>query len=98
MSALSRYPHLAELLGGYLHQDWEEEFGTAAEAVAAYRAGAGADDAARSREEIGRLLKRTKSEAGLAKACRALGCAFLPTGGWRRWLEEVSARLAPAEK
>jgi|SRR6266446_2484602 len=32
-----QYPHLKHLLGGYLHQDWNLEFSTPEDAIAAFK-------------------------------------------------------------
>ncbi len=38
------FPALTAFFRGYLHQDFEEEFGSAAEAIAVFRADAGPDE------------------------------------------------------
>lgn len=93
VDAISRYAYLAELLGGYLHEDWREEFEEPMDAVEEYVANSSAEDRFRCQRDIRQLLARTRSDEKLALTCLHLGAAFFPGGGWRRWLDEVDERL-----
>jgi hypothetical protein len=51
------FPGLREFFSGYLHEDFMDEYGSAALAARAFRGDASTEEAAQAREEWGRLRK-----------------------------------------
>jgi hypothetical protein len=92
-----RWPHLASLFGGYLHQDFTVEHGSAPRAVQARLTEMRADEARELSGEWRRFLNVTSGMDAQARA-RALrdtaGGAWAP--GDQREFEVVSALLLDA--
>ncbi|HKM81787.1 MAG TPA: contact-dependent growth inhibition system immunity protein [Candidatus Acidoferrum sp.] len=77
---LANYPALQESLPGYLHEDFQETSGTAAEAVEAFLNEASAEEIQQVREEWGRLRKQFAGRPlkELQAALVRLGIAWRP--------------------
>lgn len=91
------YPHLAQFLGAYLHQDWPEESGSWEAATDLFVSGESADQVRRALRDLRELLDRMADEAALERALDAFGCDYDPTADGvtrRAWLERVGSRLA----
>ena len=74
------FPALQDFLGGYLHEDFSEEYGSAPEALEAFLSDASGDEIQNVKEEWQRfriLLKDRPFEETQA-ALRRLGAAWLP--------------------
>lgn len=91
--AKRRYPSLRNFLGGYLHEDWPEEFGSWEKAVAHYLRQEAPAEVERCRTELRALVVESRTEAGLADLCADFGCAYRPGDGWRKWLKAVLVSL-----
>src|SRR5580704_484929 len=57
------YPHLAQLIGGWFHQDFDIEGGTLEAMIAAFKKVTTPADCAETRADIGRLLSRYDDQA-----------------------------------
>jgi catechol 2,3-dioxygenase-like lactoylglutathione lyase family enzyme len=89
------FPNLFQLLGGYLHQDFDLDHANAdaALAAAAHEDKARAAGAAR---ELDALLASSRDDDGLTRLVERLADGYSPTlDGWRirAWLEHVAAIL-----
>ena len=94
------FPGLSQLFGGYRHQQWPEEHGGVWSAVGAYRDDETPEGVGRARAELADLLSRPLPDDELADLLAALGCSYWPPAdgySLRGWLQELLARLAPAE-
>lgn len=95
------FENLKQLFGGYLHQDWPDEFGSDAEAVQAMIEGDTPDTIAAAREELRELLSMQISEQELANIMvNRLGCYFEPASvgkTYREWLKGVVEQWARAK-
>ncbi len=98
MNATERYPETLQFLGGYLHQDWPEDYATADEAV---RVAIAESDAKRLRgveRELPTLLRLPEDDL---RAVLAELCDYYPPGdgrSWRGWLEEVHRAVSAASR
>jgi hypothetical protein len=74
------YPALLEFVPAYLHQDFGQEYGSAAEAVTAFLADASGDEILQVKDEWRRLLHvlGDRSLGEWQAALRQLGGAWLP--------------------
>jgi len=91
------YPALLEFVPAYLHQDFGEEYGSAAEAVTAFLADASGDEILRVKDEWQRL-RQSLGDRSLAEwqaALRQLGGAWQPQSV--REVQSVSEILSQAE-
>jgi hypothetical protein len=91
------YPALLEFVPAYLHQDFGEEYGSAAEAVTAFLADAGGDEILQVKEEWHRLhqVLGDRSLGEWQAALRQLGGAWEPQTVQE--VQSVSEILARAE-
>lgn len=87
----------AGLLGAYLHQDWQGEFGNADRAVAAIVAGEPLAIRQQAAAELRALLDHDLSEADLERQLNAvLCCEYRPQADGltvRAWLSALAAHL-----
>ncbi len=93
---MNQLPALEQLFGGYLHEDWADDYADVWQAV---------DDFVRSqpsyapavRGEVEQVLTECKSEATLEECLDGLGLVYYPPGlGWssyRTWLIAVADRV-----
>jgi hypothetical protein len=76
----SEFPVLKEFFSGYLHEDFNDEYGSAASAARAFRGDASPEESAQARQEWARLRKilaaRPLSEA--QTSLQKLGGAWRP--------------------
>lgn len=93
----NRYPRLADLLGGWFHQDYDIEGETVAEVIGAFRAVTPADQQAALRADISAFL--TEHSETIEEDFETI---FQPditpsafSGSTRAFLEEIQALLAP---
>lgn len=90
------FPALLEFVPAYLHQDFGEEYGSAAEAVTAFLADASSDQVLQVKEEWQRL-HRVLGDRFLGRwqaALRQLGSAWQPQSVKEvRSVSEILARL-----
>ena len=94
------YADLARLLGGYLHQDFPEEYGSADGAVRAF-AEDGPERVDGAAAEIGGLLDEDRSDADLAALLTRLGSCHRPESDGhtpRSWLAHVRELLTAAAR
>ncbi|MBS0661197.1 MAG: hypothetical protein JSR82_23510 [Verrucomicrobia bacterium] len=96
--ASRRFHSLRTLLGGYLHEDWADEFDRWEEALAHYLRQEPAAEVERCRVELRELVVTRRTDAELGAFCQDLGCAYLPDGGWRKWLKAVLTQLERAAR
>ena len=76
----SDFPELQRVFSGYLHEDFVEEHGTAADALRAFREDADSAERRRFAKEARRFLNRTKllSFDELRPLLQRLGCRWTP--------------------
>jgi hypothetical protein len=91
------YPALLEFVPAYLHQDFGEEYGSAAAAVAAFLADASGDEILQVKEEWQRLhqVLGHRSLGEWQAALRQLGGAWQPQS--MQEVQSVSEILSRAE-
>jgi hypothetical protein len=92
------YPALREMLPAYLHQDFLDEYGSAAAAVKEFLGEAGGDEISQVREDWQRFRKALAGRP--IKECQTaiarLGSAWLPAGeADLRRLDEILSRARP---
>ena len=96
---MKRYPALEQLFGGYLHEDWADDYADFAQAVDAFVEHQ-PDLAPAASGEIAQLLVECDSEADLEQRLDDLGLVYYPPGlGWssyRSWVLAVASRLEEA--
>ncbi len=93
MNAADAYPDLFQLLGGYLHQDFGSDTGTADEALRQAVVDTPDEGRAAVAAQIDSLLAAHRDERSLAIAVNQL-CDYYPPGdglSYRAWLGEVHA-------
>jgi hypothetical protein len=85
----SRFPELRRVFEGYLHEDFVEEYGSAAAAIDAFRADASDDEARAFRDEARRFLAVTRARdfAEVQHLVTRVGSRWIP--GSREELETV---------
>ena len=88
-----RYPLLRQFFGGYLHQDFPEEYGSVAGALRRYREDAGADEFARFAAEWNTFLAETR-DLEAAEIDNILSTEF--GGSWRVASSQEIARFTEA--
>lgn len=93
---MNEFEALETLLGGYLHEDWADDYANAWQAVDDFTH-AEPDHAPALRSDVEEVLKRCGSEAELELQLRRLGLAYRPAyDGWdskRVWLLAVADRV-----
>ena len=75
------FPALAQFFGGYLHQDFLLEHGSAPAAARSFRADASPDEARAVDDELDRLLAMTErwTVTQIRRFLKSLGAAWLPS-------------------
>jgi len=90
----SVYPELRQLFGAYLNAEFAAEYGSVANALAAYRRETGAGHRAAARAELDRLTAAPGAARRLGTDLTALGCEVaLPTAG-EAWSLAATIRRA----
>ena len=91
------WPDLTQLLGGYLHQDWDLDAPTPDDALRdAAREGQGDEQVAGAIQQIDALLTSGYDEASLTAIVERMTAGYSPVlDGWktRDWLEHAKAIL-----
>lgn len=87
----SRFPELRRVFEGYLHEDFVAEYGSAAAAIAAFRADADPAEARAFRDEARRFLALTSALdfAEVQRLVTRVGSRWIPAS--REELESVLA-------
>jgi len=99
-NAATDYPALAQLLGGYYHQDWHEDHATPDAALHAFADGASPETVDAAAGDVDRLLGAGFDDAGLARVLAdGFDCNYVPvanglTPAW--WLIHVRETLRPS--
>jgi len=91
------YPALREFFPGYFHEDFSDEYGSAAGAVKGFLADASGDEILQVKEEW-QLLRKTFQDRAIEElqgALRRLGSAWLPEN--EAQLRDVDEILKSAE-
>ena len=93
----SHFPALLEFLPAYLHQDFREEYDSAADALKAFLSEASGDEIGDVREEWTRLRRNfaRRPFREIQAALEQLGSAWLPEN--EAELKNVDEILTPAE-
>ena len=93
---MTEFKALETLLGGYLHEDWADDYPTALQAIDEF-AHAEPDYAPLIRPDVDEVVRRFGSEAELAIQLHKLGLVYrIQFDGWtshREWLLEVADRV-----
>lgn len=90
-------PALKQVLGGYLHEDFAEEFGSADEALRSAAKDQGAGQVIDALAELDALLRSSFTDEQLTDLIEGLTTGYSPVlDGWeiRSWLEHVQTLLA----
>jgi len=91
------YPALYQLFGGYFHEDWRDESGTAENAIRSYAADAPVEAVSAARDELDRLLGSGLDEAQLSRVLESgFGCMYAPSSDGittADWLTSARALL-----
>ena len=97
MSLSTDFPELTQFLGGYLHEDWVDDYETADEAVFHFLSVARVEQVSAAKRELDAFMKLNLDDASLAEALSLdLGCSYYPPGdglSCREWLSTVQALL-----
>jgi hypothetical protein len=87
---------LKQLLGGYLHEDWADDYPDLWAAIDDFVDGE-PECAPRFRADVDVLLNRCDTEQEIQQAMRQLGMVYYPPGGgwssYRAWLLAVADRV-----
>ncbi len=78
MSIQEQYPYLYQFLGGYFHQDWQDDAAEWETIVQRFFSDASANDLQSTAEEIQLLLEKNLSAEELEYVLESLGCEFTP--------------------
>lgn len=96
---MKRYPALEQLFGGYLHEDWAEDYADFLHAIDAFVENE-PSYAPAAPSESARLLGECATDEILEQRLDDLGLVYYPPGlGWssyRSWVLAVAARLDEA--
>jgi hypothetical protein len=97
--AATDHPALAQLLAGYFHQDWQEDYASPEAAVAAFADDAAPETAVAAAGDIDQLLDGGLDEAALTRVLAdGFDCNYVPaTDGLTSaaWLAAVRDALRP---
>ena len=89
------FPNLGQVLGSYLHQDWDLEFATSQDALRAAKERQSNDQIAGAVVEIDDLLSRKLDEDSLSEIVVALAGGGAPeTSEISEWLAEARQMLS----
>jgi ABC-type protease/lipase transport system fused ATPase/permease subunit len=92
---MARREALGQLMGGYLHQDWDVYGGDVSDAVAAFLRDA-PSRIAETADEIDELIATDMPSGELERRLEAWGCAYHAgdtDDDYRRWLMEIRDQL-----
>jgi hypothetical protein len=93
---VTEFEALDTLLGGYLHEDWADDYADPWQAVDEFT-NSEPDHAPVIRTDVNEVLRRCRSESELTLQLRKLGLAYYPASdGWaskRAWLLAVAERV-----
>ncbi|MCI3272788.1 contact-dependent growth inhibition system immunity protein [Streptomyces cylindrosporus] len=86
---------LGQLLGGYFHQYFSQEYGSHKAALDDYLSGSSREEQTHASEEIDRLLSMVASDSELSRVTKVLGLWVYPPQGLslRHWLTDVRATI-----
>jgi hypothetical protein len=90
------YPNLFQVLGGYLHQDFDLDFDSPEEALQAAATGQGSEQVGAAIRELDELLSSHADDDVLIQIVERLTTGYSPVlDGWqiRPWLEHTRAIL-----
>jgi hypothetical protein len=88
---------LGQLVGAYLHQDWDIDYGSWSDAVDAYLQEAQPEAISEARRELTALISENPSEERIRDEMDQRGCSYYPPGdgtSYREWLDELGHKLA----
>jgi hypothetical protein len=88
-------PHLTQLFGAYLHQDWDMEFSSSWEAVQVFRDSLSVDELVAAIDEVRTLLSLDDVQLN-SKVFEDLGLGYWPQGDGlevREWLSLLAVEL-----
>lgn len=88
------YPELRQLFGAYLNADFVRDYGSTAEALAAYRRETGPGHRAGARAELDRLTAEPGAAIRLAADLTALGCEVHVATPGEAWALAATIRRA----
>ncbi len=94
------FPNLFQVLGGYLHQDWDVDFETPDDALRAARAGQGSEQIRGAIAEIEELLAANVDDDAVDAIVRPMTGGYDPKADGRtarQWLRHVREVLEGAE-
>jgi hypothetical protein len=89
-----RYPELRQLFGAYLNADFARDYGSAAEALAAYRRDTGPSHRAEALAELDRLAAEPGAALRLGDDLTALGCEVQAATPGEAWALAAAIRRA----
>lgn len=93
---MTEFEALDTLLGGYLHEDWADDYADPWQAVDEFTHSQ-PEYAPAVRADVDEVLRRCRSESELTLQLRKLGLAYYPASdGWaskRAWLLAVADRV-----
>jgi hypothetical protein len=98
-----QYPALWQLLGGYLHQDWQDDYESPSAALRDFVSGE-PSYVVDLPTEIEKVLNSTPDDAALEETLVDLGSGFLPSGAgqnpreWLRSLKDETQRLMQGQE
>jgi hypothetical protein len=90
------YPALLQFFGGYLHQDWADEFSSPEQAIAAFINQEPVEARRAAQQELADLIPRVPSLEDPVRVLMDLGSYYDPTADGHTvagWLEHVRATL-----
>jgi hypothetical protein len=88
------YPELRQLFGAYLNADFASQYGTVANALAAYRAETGPGHRAAARAELDRITAAPGAVIRLAADLTGLGCEVHLANAGEAWGLAATIRRA----
>jgi len=93
------WDEVSTLFGGYLHQDFAEDYGDVWGAVRQYCTEASSDSVSTAADQVKEILDRSDDEEGLDAITSRLGSSYHPPGAgqtYRHWLIELERVLRAA--
>jgi hypothetical protein len=92
------YPELRQLFGAYLNAEFDHQYGSVADALAAYRLETGPGHRAAARAELDRLTAQPGAAIRLAADLTALGCEVNLASAGEAWALAATIRRALDER
>jgi len=93
---MTQFPALYQFLGGYLHEDWKDDYPDLWHAVDDFVDGE-PDWAPRFNADVQQLLDECATEQQIEQQFHQLGAVYYPPGGgwdsYRAWLLAVAAHV-----